>query len=72
MGLGESTYTASSAMAGAAASSVSSLINIAILVLIIVARWQVFKKAGQPGWAAIIPFYSDYVLYKIAGRKAFF
>ncbi len=72
MGYGGSTYAASSAMAGAVASSVSSLINIAILVLVIVARWQIFKKAGQPGWAAIIPFYSDYVLYKIAGRKTFY
>jgi hypothetical protein len=25
-------------------------------------------KAGQPGWAAIVPFYNCYILLKIAGR----
>ena len=32
----------------------------------IVANWKLFTKAGEPGWAAIIPFYSNYVLFKIA------
>jgi len=27
--------------------------------------WRVFKKAGQPGWAAIIPYYQIYILIKI-------
>lgn len=27
-----------------------------------------FKKAGHPGWAAIIPIYNIYILLKIAGR----
>lgn len=44
------------------------LIRLAILVLMIVAMWKVFEKAGQPGWAAIIPFYNCYVLLKIAGK----
>jgi hypothetical protein len=25
-------------------------------------------KAGQPGWAVLIPFYNVYILLKIAGR----
>ena len=29
-------------------------------------RWFIFKKAGQKGWKALIPFYSDYINYKIA------
>jgi len=24
--------------------------------------WKVFEKAGQPGWAAIVPIYNGYVL----------
>ena len=28
-------------------------------------RWFVFVKAGEKGWKALIPFYSDYVQYKI-------
>ncbi len=34
----------------------------------IVATWRVFEKAGQPGWAAIIPIYNIYVMTKIAGK----
>lgn len=37
----------------------------AVGILIIIAEWKIFKKAGQPGWAAIVPFYNFYVLCKI-------
>ncbi|HEX7259824.1 MAG TPA: DUF5684 domain-containing protein [Candidatus Saccharimonadia bacterium] len=30
--------------------------------------WKIFTKAGQPGWAVIIPFYNVYVLLKIIDR----
>jgi hypothetical protein len=43
-------------------------VSLAVTVLIIVAQWRVFSKAGRPGWAAIIPFYNTYVLLKVAGR----
>lgn len=43
-----------------------SIIILAICVVMIVANWKLFTKAGEPGWAAIIPFYSNYVLFKIA------
>ena len=42
-----------------------SFLSLAIIVLGIVAMWKVFEKAGEPGWAAIIPFYNLYVLFKI-------
>jgi len=41
---------------------------LAIAVFIIAAMWKVFVKAGQPGWAAIIPIYNLYILTKIAGK----
>jgi hypothetical protein len=34
----------------------------------IVAMWKVFMKAGQPGWAAIIPIYNVIIFLKIIGR----
>lgn len=37
-------------------------------VFIIWTMWMVFRKAGQPGWAAIVPFYNFYVLLKAVGR----
>ncbi|MCL4435031.1 MAG: DUF5684 domain-containing protein [Actinobacteria bacterium] len=44
------------------------IVYLAILVLYIVASWRIFTKAGQPGWAAIIPIYNTWVLLKIVGR----
>jgi hypothetical protein len=39
-----------------------------VVFLLIAAIWKVFSKAGQPGWAAIIPIYNVYVMCKVAGR----
>ena len=43
------------------------IICILVIVFKIIARWIFFKKCGEDGWKAIIPFYSDYVLLKISG-----
>ncbi len=40
----------------------------ALGVLMIVAMWKVFTKAGKPGWWAIIPLVNTFVLIKIAGK----
>ena len=39
-------------------------------ILIIAAWWKIFSKAGQPGWAAIIPIYNWIIWCKIVGRPA--
>lgn len=44
------------------------IIELLIALLVIVAMWKVFAKAGRPGWAAIIPIYNMYVWCKIVGR----
>ncbi|MFZ0529402.1 MAG: DUF5684 domain-containing protein [Propionicimonas sp.] len=36
-------------------------------VVMIIAAWKVFAKAGEPGWASLIPFYNTYVEFRIAG-----
>lgn len=41
---------------------------LAIMVFLIAAQWKVFVKAGQPGWAAIIPIYNIYIMTKITGK----
>lgn len=43
---------------------------LAIVVLMVASLWKVFEKAGEPGWAAIIPIYNLIVLLKIAGKPA--
>ena len=44
------------------------LISLAVAVFMIVAMWKMFVKAGQPGWACIIPIYNTYILLQIAGK----
>ena len=44
------------------------MIILAIVAVAIIGMWKVFEKAGQPGWAALIPLYNAYILLKIAGR----
>jgi hypothetical protein len=46
------------------------VIDIAIVILLIAAMWKIFVKAGQPGWASIIPIYNWIVWCKIVGRPA--
>ena len=49
-------------------SPVPGIIGLLVGLLIIVAMWKVFTKAGQPGWASIIPIYNLYIWCKIVGR----
>jgi hypothetical protein len=41
-------------------------------ILSAIGRWKVFVKAGEEGWKAIIPFYSDYILYRVSWKANFF
>ncbi len=43
---------------------------LAIVLLMVAALWKIFQKAGEPGWAAIVPIYNLVVLLKIAGKPA--
>ena len=56
------------AAAGGIGAIIFLLIYLAIIVLIIAGAWKMFAKAGQPGWAAIIPILNIYIVCKIVGR----
>ena len=45
--------------------AVISIISLAVAIFSIIVMWKMFKKAGKPGWAAIVPFYNTYVLFEI-------
>ena len=47
---------------------VMGLIWLAVIVLMIASIWKVFTKAGQPGWAALVPIYNIVILLKIVGK----
>jgi CDP-diglyceride synthetase len=38
-----------------------------IVVVTLIGMWKVFTKAGEPGWAVLIPIYNLIVLLRIAG-----
>lgn len=46
------------------------VISIAWYVLVAVALWKVFAKAGYPGILALIPIVNLFILVKIAGYSA--
>ncbi len=47
-------------------------IAFSIVILEIIALWFVLEKAGEPGWAAIIPIYNYLMVIKIAGKPWWF
>ena len=44
------------------------LVGLLLAVVVLVGMWKVFEKAGQPGWAALIPIYNLIVLLQIIGK----
>ncbi len=55
---------------GAGIGAGTSILIFVVAVVELVAMWKVFVKAGQPGWAVIIPIYNAIVFLKIAGKPA--
>jgi len=52
---------------------VCMLIALAIAVLVIVGTWKIYTKAGEHGWASIIPFYNLFCLYRLTwGQGIYF
>ncbi|MEI7946190.1 MAG: DUF5684 domain-containing protein [bacterium] len=44
------------------------IVYVALTVFLVVTMWKVFAKAGQPGWACLVPIYNTCVWLKIAGK----
>jgi hypothetical protein len=43
-------------------------LELAFLVFLVITFWKIFEKAGQPGWACLVPFYNAYIFLKISGK----
>lgn len=44
------------------------LIMLVVMVIMFIAMWRIFVKAGKPGWAVLIPIYNTIVLLEIVER----
>ena len=65
----DTTYYSSSTTANHdGATAIMLFIALPFIILLIVAFWRIFTKAGRPGWAALIPIYNAYIELKIIGR----
>lgn len=53
---------------GTAFGGVFGLICLALAIVVLIAVWKVFTKAGKPGWTCLIPIYNLVVLLEITGK----
>lgn len=44
------------------------ILGIVFYVLLVVAHWKIFTKAGQRGWTSLIPILNIFVLVKVVKR----
>lgn len=49
-------------------SSIGYFILFYVIILLFVSIWHIFKKAGKPGWASIIPIYNILIWLDIAEK----
>ena len=59
-------YDMMAALIGTGVMTVYMIFVLVNLVLTIIARSKLYTKAGRPGWASLIPFYTQYCFYDIA------
>ncbi len=45
------------------------VIYFALIILLVLSQWKIYVKAGQPGWAVLVPFYNLYVFTQIIERQ---
>ena len=67
--------TNQAATAGAISGAVLGTVltfTILFYIIIVIATWRIFKKAGEPGWKSLIPIYNYYIMYKIVNLKGVF
>jgi hypothetical protein len=49
--------------------ALSSLVSLGLTVVLIVAVWRIFAKAGLPGWVSLIPIYNLVKMLQLTGRS---
>ena len=68
------TTAEAAAIGGAVGTMVAfiAIFSLIFFVLMAIANWKIFKKAGEPGWKSIIPIYNVYIMFKIVNMKDWF
>ena len=45
------------------------VVSVIVSLISIISLWRIYQKAGEHGWAVLIPFYNLYVLFRITWGK---
>ena len=54
------------------ASTGSTIVSVALMLLSMIVLYKIFEKAGIESWKAFIPFYNYFVLYKLVWGNGFY
>ena len=52
--------------------AVLAIVGFVMWVIMAIARWKLFTKAGEPGWKSLIPFYGQYTQFKLTWDVKYF
>ncbi len=44
------------------------LAGMCMFVVCLAGVWKIFEKAGQPGWASLVPIYNLFLLVRLVGK----
>ena len=44
------------------------IVLLALIVFSTMVYWKIFEKAGEPGWAVIVPIYNAIIMLKIVNK----
>ncbi len=47
---------------------VFGVVYLAVIIAVVAGCWKLFVKAGEPGWAAIVPIYNTVIMIKICNK----
>ena len=42
-----------------------------LFVLLVISQWRIYQKAGEPGWACLVPIYNYIVLLRMIGKPMY-
>lgn len=70
----DSANTLTTGQAAVVGAGLGTLITVGLIigVLLIIAGWKIFEKAGEKGWKIFIPFYNTFILFRICGIEKWF
>ncbi|EOS62026.1 hypothetical protein C815_00152 [Firmicutes bacterium M10-2] len=53
-------------------STTYTVLGLAWYILVVIGAWQMFTKAGEAGWKALIPVYNLYIVFKFSWQTMYF